>query len=70
MPPPRTGARPPASTARPPPHGRAVHLLLQLAAERGALPPGAGEAHAEAAAVLADPALAWIFRPEGGAAAA
>jgi len=45
-------------------HGSRVHLLLQLAAERGALPPGGDAAHAEAAAVWADPQLAWVFRPE------
>ncbi len=45
-------------------HGLKVHLLLQLAAERGALPPGAGPAHDEAAAVAADQRLAWIMRPD------
>lgn len=45
-------------------HGQRVHLLLQLAAERGAMPPGSGAAHDEARAVFEDERLAWIFRPE------
>ncbi len=44
-------------------HGSRVHLLLQLACERGALPPGRGRAHDEAAAVVGDPRLAWVFDP-------
>ena len=46
--------------------GNRVHQLLQLAAERGSMPPGAGETHDEAAAVFENPDLAWIFRPENG----
>ena len=46
--------------------GNKVHQLLQLAAERGSLPPGAGKIHEEAAAVFENPDLAWIFRPENG----
>ena len=49
-------------------HGLKVHLWLQLAAERGSLPPGTGPARDEAAAVAADPRLAWILRPEASAA--
>ena len=49
-------------------HGLKVHLWLQLAAERGSLPPGTGAARDEAAAVAADPRLAWILRPEASAA--
>jgi ATP-dependent helicase/nuclease subunit A len=45
-------------------HGLRVHLLLQLAAEHGAVPPGASPAHDEARAVFADERLAWVFRPE------
>ena len=44
-------------------HGLKVHLWLQLAAERGSLPPGAGPARDEAAAVVADGRLAWILDP-------
>jgi hypothetical protein len=46
--------------------GNRVHQLLQLAAERGSMPPGAGETYDEAAAVFENPELAWIFRPENG----
>ena len=46
--------------------GNKVHQLLQLAADRGSLPPGTGETHTEAAAVFENPDLAWIFRPENG----
>jgi ATP-dependent helicase/nuclease subunit A len=45
-------------------HGQRVHELLQAAVEGGRLPPGAGEAREEAAAVLANRRLAWVFRPE------
>ncbi|HPF71226.1 MAG TPA: 3'-5' exonuclease, partial [Candidatus Krumholzibacteria bacterium] len=44
-------------------HGRKVHLMLQLATERGSLPAGFGPAGDEAAGVLGDPRLAWIFDP-------
>jgi len=45
-------------------HGLRVHLLLQLAVERGAVPPGEGAAHDEARTVFADSRLDWVFRPE------
>lgn len=44
--------------------GDGIHLLLQLAADRGAMPPGGGPDHAEAAAVFANPAFHWVFHPE------
>ena len=44
--------------------GNLVHLLLQQAADLGAMPQGTGPEHAEAAAVFANPALAWIFHPQ------
>ncbi len=46
-------------------HGNAVHLWLQRAAETGSLPPGEGRARQEAAEVLANPDLDWVFRPGG-----
>ena len=46
-------------------HGTAVHRWLQFAVESGAMPAGDGPAHAEAAAVFANPALDAIFRPAG-----
>jgi len=48
--------------------GTQVHLLLQLAADQGTMPPGCGDWHAEAEAVFAEQSLAWVFRPqdEGG----
>ena len=46
--------------------GNRIHQLLQLAADRGAMPPGSGDIHVEAAAVFEDPALAWIFKPDPG----
>jgi len=56
--------------ADPAAHGDQVHRLLQAAGNAGALPAGAGPAHAEAAAPLADPALAWVFTPPPGGLAA
>ncbi|MBK8167282.1 MAG: UvrD-helicase domain-containing protein [bacterium] len=51
-------------------HGDLVHRLLQAACNGGVLPSGEGLAYDEAAAVLADPELAWVFGvPTGGAAA-
>jgi len=44
--------------------GNRVHLLLQLAADNGHLPKGSGALYAEAATVVDDPSLAWIFAPE------
>lgn len=44
--------------------GNLVHLLLQQAADLGFMPPGTGAEHAEAAAVFANPDLAWIFHPD------
>ncbi len=44
--------------------GNRVHLLLQLAADSGVMPPGQGPDHQEVAAVLANPELEWIFKPE------
>ncbi len=59
----------PAATAAPGrdarEHGRLVHLWLQRFCEVGELPPGEGQARAEAAEILANPLLSWIFRPEG-----
>jgi ATP-dependent helicase/nuclease subunit A len=46
--------------------GNRIHQLLQAAADLGAMPPGSGEIHAEAAAVFENPDLNWIFRPENG----
>jgi len=46
--------------------GNKIHQLLQLAADRGSMPPGSGGIHAEAAAIFENPDLAWIFRPENG----
>ncbi|MCP4292948.1 MAG: UvrD-helicase domain-containing protein [bacterium] len=43
--------------------GNRVHLLLQLAADGGQLPPGQGPDYSEAEAVLANPKLEWIFKP-------
>ncbi|MDO9171069.1 MAG: UvrD-helicase domain-containing protein [bacterium] len=47
-------------------HGTAVHRWLQFAVEGGAMPAGDGPAHAEAAAVFANPGLDAIFRPARG----
>jgi ATP-dependent helicase/nuclease subunit A len=47
-------------------HGIAVHRWLQLAVERGAMPAGRGPAHAEAAAVHANPEHDAVFRPARG----
>ncbi len=44
--------------------GNRVHLLLQLAADGGALPAGEGPEYDEAAAVLANPEFDWVFHPE------
>ncbi len=44
--------------------GNLVHLYLQLAADGGSLPPGQGKERAEAAAVLANPDLQWVFQPK------
>ena len=43
--------------------GTLVHEILQQAADAGALPPGEGAAHAEAAAVFREASLAWVFDP-------
>ena len=45
--------------------GNLIHLILQQAADLGSLPGGQGAEHAEAAAVFANPDLAWIFHPAG-----
>lgn len=72
MPSPSPQKRPPGGSSAgesglsPTERGNKVHQLLQLAADRGSLPPGTGEIHAEAAAVFENPELAWIFRPENG----
>lgn len=47
-------------------HGTAVHRWLQLAVEGGAMPRGDSPAHAEAAAVFANPEHDAIFRPTCG----
>jgi ATP-dependent helicase/nuclease subunit A len=44
--------------------GNLVHLWLQLATDGGSLPPGQGPEHEEAAAVLANSDLEWVFKPE------
>jgi len=44
--------------------GTRIHLWLERAARAGAMPAGAGPEWAEAAAVFANPAFAWIFHPE------
>ncbi len=44
--------------------GNRVHLLLQLAVDSGVMPPGQGPDHQEVAAVLANPELEWVFKPE------
>ncbi len=46
--------------------GNRIHQTLQWAADLGAMPPGKGEIHAEAAAVFENPEFAWIFQPEDG----
>ena len=46
--------------------GNRIHQLLQVAAELGAMPPGSGDIHAEAAAVFNNPDLDWVFRPTEG----
>ncbi|MDX2474205.1 MAG: 3'-5' exonuclease, partial [Candidatus Krumholzibacteria bacterium] len=48
--------------------GHQVHLMLQLAADHGAMPAGDTAYHAEAETVFADSSLDWVFRPqsEGG----
>ncbi|RKZ10488.1 hypothetical protein DRQ50_14420, partial [bacterium] len=56
-----TSTRPVATGAAE--YGLRVHLLLQLVADEGVLPPGTGPAHDEARAVSEDPQLAWIFDP-------
>ena len=61
-----TGRLESGSGLSPTERGNKVHQLLQLAAERGSMPPGAGESHAEAAAVFENQDRAWIFRPENG----
>jgi len=72
MPSPPTQKRPPGgplggeSGLSPTERGNKIHQLLQLAADRGSMPPGSGEIHAEAAAVFGNPDLAWIFRPAEG----
>ena len=43
--------------------GNLVHALLEQATRTGVMPPGEGEAHAEAAGVFADPRLEWVFHP-------
>ena len=55
------GNRAAADEADPTERGHRVHLLLQIGADCGALPPGDDTHHAEAAAVFADPDLAWVF---------
>lgn len=44
--------------------GNRVHLLLQLAADGGSLPPGEGLDYDEASGVLANPEFEWVFHPE------
>ncbi len=44
--------------------GNRVHLLLQLAADAGVMPAGQGPDYDEVAAVLANPELEWVFKPE------
>ncbi len=44
--------------------GDQVHLLLQLAADRGSMPKGSGPIWEEAASVFHNPDLEWIFFPE------
>lgn len=64
----RAGGELPAGVS-PAAHGDLVHRLLQAACAAGRVPPGAGVAHDEAAAVFGAAALAWIFTvPEEGAA--
>ncbi|HPF34672.1 MAG TPA: UvrD-helicase domain-containing protein [Candidatus Krumholzibacteria bacterium] len=46
--------------------GTRIHLWLQRACEAGAMPPGTGAEHAEAAAVFANPAHAAVFHPAPG----
>jgi ATP-dependent exoDNAse (exonuclease V) beta subunit len=46
--------------------GDRIHRLLEMAARLGVMPPGQGRIHREAAAVFANPGLAWVFRPEKG----
>ena len=46
-------------------HGTRVHRWLQMAVETGAPPPVRDDADREAAAVLDNPDLAWIFHGEG-----
>jgi ATP-dependent helicase/nuclease subunit A len=58
------GPRPSSDEGDPTERGQVVHLLLQLAADQGVLPPAVSVHHAEAAAVFAAPELAWVFRPQ------
>ncbi len=44
--------------------GNRVHLLLQLAAESGRVPPGESPEHQEARSVLGNHNLDWVFFPE------
>lgn len=44
--------------------GDQVHLLLQQATDFGAMPPGAGAHHQEAARIFGNPDFDWVFRPE------
>jgi ATP-dependent helicase/nuclease subunit A len=46
--------------------GNRVHLLLQIAAATGTVPPEIDAVRAEAAAVFDNPDWAWIFRPAAG----
>jgi len=48
--------------------GTLIHLWLQRAVERGAMPPGAGEEWDEAKAVFENPAHDAVFRPGDGVA--
>lgn len=43
--------------------GNQVHLLLQQAADFGAMPSGDSDHHGEARGVFEDEQLAWVFRP-------
>lgn len=62
------GPRTQSDETDPTERGHQVHLMLQLAADHGAMPPGSGAHYDEAETVFTDQELDWVFRPqnEGG----
>ena len=61
---PQAAADAPAADTPATRRGTRIHLWLERAARAGAMPAGTGLEWEEAAAVYANPAFGWIFRPE------